>query len=166
MCRACAGNRTSEEEKLRKEELLAQESRAWLAKMETAQTIQGDEPALQLLLPKCTEELPEYAKQPHYLSPIHCRLCLHDCSTDVVEDAEDNRGAEDVEVVQEADDNDDAEGPSLQTLWVHPRVARQIKDCRGLPARRTMSSHGGVAAASHSSGASHAPRRIQRAAQR
>ena len=56
------------------------ESDAYLARISKQQEWDGTEPALQLLLIPLSDtdenRLPEYSKEPHYLSPHHCRLCL------------------------------------------------------------------------------------------
>ena len=57
--------------------MVEEESILHLAKAEEEQTWEGTEPPLQLLLlPEPSSPLKQYADEPHYLHPSHCRLCL------------------------------------------------------------------------------------------
>ena len=79
-CRPCFARDFSS----REDAIIQEESRVYLQELSQRQEWDGTEPALQLLLlplrspsdqPQ-SQSLPEYVEEPHFLSPLHCRLCL------------------------------------------------------------------------------------------
>ena len=58
------------------------ESDAYLRKIAAQQEWTDEDPALQLLFLPLTNvpPLPQYAAEPSYLDPFHCRLCLQEVS--------------------------------------------------------------------------------------
>ena len=73
-CRRCVTNLAPEEHA----EVVREESEAYLRKTAIQQEWSDDDPALQVLwLPRRgAPPLPQYAAEPSYLDPNHCRLCL------------------------------------------------------------------------------------------
>ena len=86
-CRACFQLVTE----TGRRQVLAEEAAAYFRKLAIPVEITGDEPALQFLVLPIHDgpELAPYSDEPVYLSPEHCRICLADCSQEVVSAGDD-----------------------------------------------------------------------------
>ena len=80
-CAKCTSDARVPASRTLAQRVLRPEAMDFLAQQQEKQSFDGTEPALQLLvLPKVdSTPLPQYAGQPHNLSPVHCRICLADC---------------------------------------------------------------------------------------
>ena len=77
-CKACFHSQTESGRR----QVLAEEAAAYYQRLATSAEPTGHEAALQnLILPiHDGPELAPYSEEPTYLSPVHCRICLADCS--------------------------------------------------------------------------------------